>query len=87
MRRAHERNAATEGKFFFRTQVDYRPKEFDDSVDETLLEKGAREGVDDASNSSGGGSQRRGRHSLCNDDSQDFTLEEMTVLEIMEGKV
>lgn len=60
MRRAHERDAATKGKFFFRSNIDY------------------------AQSPEGG--EAGEIYSPCDNDPQSG-LEEMTVLQILEGKV
>lgn len=60
MRRAHKRDAATVGKFFFRSNVDY------------------------AQSPEGGADGEI--YSPCDNDPQSG-LEEMTVLQILEGKV
>lgn len=60
MRRAHRRDAATEGKFFFRSNIDY------------------------AQSPEGGADGEI--YSPCDNDPQSG-LEEMTILEILEGKV
>lgn len=60
MRRAHKRDAATEGKFFFRSNIDY------------------------AQSPEGGADGEI--YSPCDNDPQSG-LEEMTILEILEGKV
>lgn len=60
MRRAHERDAATKGKFFFRSNIDY------------------------AQSPEGG--EAGEIYSPCDNDPKSG-LEEMTVLQILEGKV
>lgn len=60
MRRAHERDAATKGKFFFRSNIDY------------------------AQSPEGG--EAGEIYSPCDNDPQSG-LQEMTVLQILEGKV
>lgn len=61
MRRAHKKDAATKGKFFFRSNVDYAPP----------------------SPEGGSGGEI---YSPCDNDAPSG-IEEMTVLQILEGKV
>ena len=78
MRRAHERNAATEGKFFFRNNVDYAAE---DEGPAPLRSTGD----DDKEKESGGRVKEIYEYSPCDFDTQKG-LEEMTLSEIMEGK-
>lgn len=81
MRRAHLRNAATEGKFFFRSRMDYVAEEDEEEIDSASP-------MDGSDGDNGNNSVRADREfrSLCNEDNQN-PLEEMTVLEILSGKV
>lgn len=70
MRRAHERDAATRGKFFFRSRVDSSPGEEEEDGDSNQTKR----------------VKQIHEYSPCDFDPQSG-LEEMTVLEILGGKV
>lgn len=87
MRRAHERDAATKGKFFFRSNLDFAA---DDNTagkgqaeEELNSDKEGRQGECAAGD---GGHVVREAYSPCDFDPQS-DVEEMTVREILEGKV
>lgn len=82
MRRAHERNAAIEGKFFFRNNIDYAAE---DEGPAPLPGTGTRTDGKQGVNNGGSPIKEIYEYSPCDFDPQSG-LEEMSLSQIMEGK-
>lgn len=82
MKRAHERSAATEGKFFFRNNVGYT---VEDGGPASVISKGIGDKLDEGN---GYANKAIYEHQSSPSDLDPETwLEEMSLLQIMEGKV
>lgn len=82
MHRAHVRNAGTEGKFFFRTNIDHVPEPTRGRPAQ-IEEYRECEEDDEPPHLAAGKAEKR---YLCSDDDE-TVLEEMSVLEILMGRV
>lgn len=83
MRRAHARNAATEGKFFFRTNVDPVPEA--EQARPLQIEEYKECGYGDADDNDKGKWGELERYSMCDSDEEGM-VEELSILEILMGK-